>query len=141
MLPIILLYPFHYNTILVHKGTFTEVDININSPNYLLAVGLIAGYIALFSCVILYLAIRTCNIRHKKLALLSSQVLVSSFSSSLKCYLLYCPVSTQNGKHCIVLFCLTFTQQQSEHYAIHCSHSTSLNLQQCVFLQTGLITS
>ena len=65
VLPIILLYPFHYNTILVHKGTFTEVDININSPNYLLAVGLIAGYIALFSCVILYLAIRTCNIRHK----------------------------------------------------------------------------
>ena len=51
VLPIILLYPFHYNTILVHKGTFTEVDININSPNYLLAVGLIAGYIALFSCV------------------------------------------------------------------------------------------
>ena len=65
VLPIILLYPFHYNTILVHKGTFTEVDININSPNYLLAVGLIAGYIALFSCVILCVVIRTCNIRHR----------------------------------------------------------------------------
>ena len=48
------------------------------------------------------------------------------------------------------MFCLTFTQQQSEHYTIHCSqqqsehytihcsHSTSLNLQQCEFLQAGL---
>ena len=47
------------------QGTFTEVDIDIKSPNYFLAVGLIAGYIALFSCVILCLVIRTCNIRHK----------------------------------------------------------------------------
>ena len=28
VLPIIILYPFHYNTILVFRGTFTEVDIN-----------------------------------------------------------------------------------------------------------------
>ena len=65
VLPIILMHPFHYNTIHVHRGTSTEVDINDMSPNYFLTVGLIAGYIALFSCVILCLVIRTCNIRHK----------------------------------------------------------------------------
>ena len=63
VLPIILMHPFHYNTIDVFRGTSTEVDININSPNYFLTVGLIAGYIALFSCVILYLVISTCNIQ------------------------------------------------------------------------------
>ena len=65
VLPIILLHPFRYSTTHVFRGTFTEVDINIENPNFYLAVGLIAGYIALFSCVILYLVIRTCNIRHK----------------------------------------------------------------------------
>ena len=65
VLPIILLHPFQYKTNKVYKDTFTEVHIDIKSPNYFLAVGLIAGYIALFSCVILYLVIRTCNIRHK----------------------------------------------------------------------------
>ena len=65
VLPVILLLnPFHYNTIHEHRGTFTEVYTDM-SPNYFLIVGLIAGYIALFSCVILYLVIRTCNIRHK----------------------------------------------------------------------------
>ena len=65
VLPIILLHPFQYNTIHEHRGTFTDVNIIINNPYFSLAVGLIAGYIALFSCVIVYLAIRTCNIRHK----------------------------------------------------------------------------
>ena len=65
VLPIILIHPFQYNTIPEHRGTFTEVDIDIKSPNSFLAVGLIAGYIVLFSCVILCLVIRTCNIRHK----------------------------------------------------------------------------
>ena len=65
MLPIILLHPFQYKTNKVYKETFTEVHIDIKNPNYFLTVGLIAGYIALFSCVILYLVISTCNIRHK----------------------------------------------------------------------------
>ena len=65
VLPIILLHPFQYKTNKVYKDIFTEVHIDIKSPNFFLAVGLIAGYIALFSCVILYLVIRTCNIRHK----------------------------------------------------------------------------
>ena len=65
VLPIILLHPFQYKTNKVYKETFTEVHIDIKSPNYFLTVGLIAGYIALFSCVILYLVISTCNIRHK----------------------------------------------------------------------------
>ena len=34
MLPIILLHPFHYDTILVYKGTFTEVYIDIKNPNF-----------------------------------------------------------------------------------------------------------
>ena len=66
VLPIILIHPFQYNTILIkHEVTFTDVNIIIDNPNFFWAVGLIAGYIALFSCVILYLVIRTCNIRHK----------------------------------------------------------------------------
>ena len=65
VLPIILLHPFQYKTNKVYKDTFTEVHIDIKSPNYFLAVGLIAGYIALFSCVTFYLVISTCNIRHK----------------------------------------------------------------------------
>ena len=65
VLPIILLHPFQYKTNKVYKETFTEVHIDIKNPNYFLTVGLIAGYIALFSCVILYLVISTCNIRHK----------------------------------------------------------------------------
>ena len=65
VLPIILIHPFQYNTILKHEVTFTDVNIIIDNRYFFLAVGLIAGYIALFSCVILYLVIRTCNIRHK----------------------------------------------------------------------------
>ena len=65
VLPIILQHHFQYKTNKVYKDTFTEVHIDLKNPNYNLTVGLIAGYIALFSCVILYLAIRTCNIRHK----------------------------------------------------------------------------
>ena len=64
VLPIIL-HPFQYKTNKVYKETFTKVHIDIKSPNFFLAVSLIAGYIALFSCVILYLVIITCNIRHK----------------------------------------------------------------------------
>ena len=167
VLPIILLHPFQYNTNKVYKDTFTEVHIEIKSPNYFLAVGLIAGYIALFSCVILYLVISTCNIRHKNfndtkklnffnfilffttalvaplyMILLLSDietatiVLVVGFIiiSGASQFILFLPKVLPTVLSSVypkweTLYSLTFTQQQSEHYTIHCSHSTSLNLQ------------
>ena len=65
VLPLIFLHPLEYDTKNIYRGTFTEVHIVIYSPNFLELVGLIAGYVVLFSLVILYLAIRTRKIKHR----------------------------------------------------------------------------
>ena len=65
IVPLILRFPIEYHVSYTYRGTHTEVHIDTRSRNYFVNVGLIASYIAVFCFIILYLVLRTCNIRHE----------------------------------------------------------------------------
>ena len=65
VLPIIALHPPEYDTRRIYKETFTVVHIELKSTSYFVIGGIIASYVAIFSFIILYLAIRTRKIKHK----------------------------------------------------------------------------
>ena len=65
VIPTILLNPPTYDITRVSKITYAEVHIELTSASYFITGGIIACYIAVFSSIILYLAISTRKIKHK----------------------------------------------------------------------------
>ena len=65
VLPLLFLRPLKYDTKNIYRGTFTEVHIDIKSTNFFIQIYLIASYIAVFLLVILYLTVKTRNIKHR----------------------------------------------------------------------------
>ena len=64
MVPLIALHPPVHQINRVYKVTYAEAHIEQNA-SYFITGGIIAGYVAIFSSVILYLAVSTRKIKHK----------------------------------------------------------------------------